>query len=218
MISILIILIVRCFCKIEYFSNSQFGQDDWVLDYFNNKRNGTYLEIGVHDGIKNSNTVKLDRDFGWTGICVDPFMKNMEKRTCKQFHVALGSEDKEVNFVMADGLSGAEEYSLSAEHNGLYADSLKDKSQKKVQMLRVDDILSHSGLPSIIDYMSLDVEGSEMDILKSFPFDKYCVRYSTIETNNDKAKEKEMTEFMKGKGYTFLKHEEVDHVFINPCD
>lgn len=44
--------------------------------------------------------------------------------------------------------------------------------------------------------MSLDVEGVEMDILKSFPFDKYCVKYATIETNNNKEKEKEMEEFM----------------------
>tara|TARA_B100001093_G_scaffold371867_1_gene356827 strand:+ start:340 stop:510 length:171 start_codon:yes stop_codon:yes gene_type:complete len=42
------------------------------------KKNGTYLEIGVYDGEKNSNTYILDKDYNWKGVCVDPFMKNME--------------------------------------------------------------------------------------------------------------------------------------------
>jgi len=79
------------------------------------------------------------------------------------------------------------------------------------------DVLKETNLPNVIDYMSLDVEGSEMDILEIFPFDKYCVKYATIETNNDKNKEKKMESLMKSKGYEFLTHKNVDHIFINDC-
>ena len=61
--------------------------------------------------------------------------------------------------------------------------------------------------------MSLDVEGSEMEILRAFPFEQYCVRFSTIETNNDEAKERELRAFMLERGYTFLGHAGVDDYF-----
>ena len=61
--------------------------------------------------------------------------------------------------------------------------------------------------------MSLDVEGAEMDILKSFPFDKYCIKYATIETNNEKEKEKELEEFMRKRGYKFEGPYKTDHIF-----
>lgn len=79
------------------------------------------------------------------------------------------------------------------------------------------DVLSETRMPSIIDYLSLDVEGSEMDILKVFPFDKHCIRYATIETNNDKETEKELEAFMAERGYAFVEHLGVDHHFTNSC-
>lgn len=86
---------------------------------------------------------------------------------------------------------------------------------KKVPVRTPEDVFTEANLPSTIDYMSLDVEGSEMDILKSFPFDKYCVKYATIETNNNK--QKEMEEFITQRGYKFEGHKEVDHIFSNIC-
>ena len=72
-------------------SMSQYKQDLRVLEHHKHKRKGTYLEIGVWDGESISNTALLDRKYGWSGVCVDPFMKNMSARTCQQVHAALGS-------------------------------------------------------------------------------------------------------------------------------
>jgi FkbM family methyltransferase len=205
-------------------SRAQFGQDLWALEYHNHKRDGTYLEIGVHDGEKENNTVMMDQEYGWRGVCIDPMMKNMEKRSCQQFNVALGSEPGEADFRYGDGsfdkgdqgLSGLDKFATS-DDNKQWKDAVSNFKIKKVQVRTPEDVFKEANLPSTIDYMSLDVEGAEMDILRSFPFDKYCVKYATIETNNDKEKEKEMEEFMTQRGYKFEGHKEIDHIFSNTC-
>jgi len=51
---------------------SQAGQDYWVYgEVFNEKRNGFFLDIGAHDGIYLSNTLLLEKRYGWNGICIE---------------------------------------------------------------------------------------------------------------------------------------------------
>ena len=197
--------------------NSQFRQDDWVIDFHNGKRDGTYLEIGVHDGETDNNTFRLDKDYGWKGVCIDPFMQNMEKRSCQQLHIALGPRNDNVEFVKEGGHSGVHEYVTSDIHNAKNAHRLRDTKTVTVEMQTPARALEQTTLPNVIDYMSLDVEGAELDVMKNFPFEKYCVRYATIETNNDSSRERELTATMEAHGYTFVKHEGVDHVFSHDC-
>jgi len=52
---------------------SQLGQDKFVIEkIFNNKKNGTFVEVGAHDGVHLSNTVSLEKFFSWSGVCVEP--------------------------------------------------------------------------------------------------------------------------------------------------
>ena len=203
-------------------SRAQFGQDLWALEHHNHKRNGTYLEIGVHDGENANNTVMMDQEYGWSGVCVDPFMNHMESRSCQKFYVALGSEPGEADFRYGGDnenhsvFAGLDKFATT-DDNKMHKDAVSNFKMKKVPVRTPEDVFTEANLPSTIDYMSLDVEGAEMDILKSFPFDKYCVKYATIETNNDKEKEKEMEEFMTQRGYKFEGHKEVDHIFSNTC-
>jgi FkbM family methyltransferase len=202
-------------------SRAQFGQDLLALEHHNHKRNGTYLEIGVHDGENANNTVMMDQEYGWSGVCIDPFMDNMENRSCQKFYVALGSEPGEAEFRYGENgehsvFAGLDKFATT-DDNKMHKDTVGHFEMKKVPVCTPEDVFAEANLPSTIDYMSLDVEGAEMDILRSFPFDKYCVKYATIETNNDKEKEKEMEEFMTQRGYKFEGHKEVDHIFSNSC-
>lgn len=116
-------------------SRAQFGQDLWALEHHNHKRDGTYLEIGVYDGEKENNTVMMDQEYGWCGVCIDPMMKNMENRSCKQFNVALGSEPGEVDFRYSDGgdqgLSGLDKFATS-DDNKKWKDTVSNFKIKKV--------------------------------------------------------------------------------------
>ena len=60
-------------------SRSQLGQDLTVLKFYNNKRDGYFIEIGASDGIKLSNTYLLESQYGWKGICVEPIPNNYNK-------------------------------------------------------------------------------------------------------------------------------------------
>jgi FkbM family methyltransferase len=157
-------------------SRAQYGQDLSALEYHNHKRNGTYLEIGVHDGENANNTVMMDQEYGWCGVCIDPMMKNMENRSCKQFNVALGSEPGEADFSYGDGsfdegdqgLSGLDKFATS-DDNKKWKDTVSNFKMKKVPVRTPEDVFTEANLPSTIDYMSVDVEGAEMDILKKLP-------------------------------------------------
>lgn len=201
-------------------SKSQYEQDWLALKHHKFKENGNYLEIGVYDGENDNNTVIMDRIYNWKGVCIDPFMKNMDNRTSQNFKVALGSEQGTYTFRGdgSSGLSGIDKFANSNEHNSIHVDTVSKMPVSKVTVRRPFDIIAESKLPNVIDYMSLDVEGSEMDILKSFPFDKYCIKYATIETNNDKKKEKEMEDFMLKLGYKYEGHHILDHIFSNQCN
>jgi len=203
----------------DFESKSQFNQDYLALKHNNFKRNGTYLEIGVHDGEEFNNTFLMDKDYGWTGVCIDPAMHNMARRTAQQFNCALGSEPGETEFCDGGPLSGTKEFVQSMEHNSMWADRAADfVCDKKVQVRTPLDILTESKLPNVIDYMSLDIEGGELDVMSAFPFDKYCVKYSTIETNDDPITEKKLEVLLGANGYAFEGHIGVDHVFTNTCD
>mgnify|MGYP003953788659 CR=1 FL=1 len=227
-IILIIILIVICSCKInsseKFKSKSQFKQDEWVIKHFNGKRDGVYLEIGTNNGEIDNNTTVLEKEYNWKGVCIDPLMYNVKNRSCKKFRVALGSKPGITKYMTSvdnkHGLSGISEFVKSKYNNKVWADRLNEEGVTKeidVEVRTPIDVLEESKIPNVIDYMSLDVEGAEMNILKSFPFDKYCIRYSTIETNDDKNKETELRNFMKSKGYKFVKHEGVDDVFSNDC-
>jgi len=89
-----------------------------------------------------------------------------------------------------------------------------------VQTRTPRELLAAARAPTVIDYLSLDVEGAEMEILRAFPFDEYRVLFATIETNNDAAKEDEMRTFMESVGHVFLGHTGNDDYYasapINP--
>ena len=65
---------------------SQCGQDEWVCEVLGNKKNGVFVEIGSYDGIESSNTLHLEKELGWTGLCIEsnpgPYAKCVTNRTC----------------------------------------------------------------------------------------------------------------------------------------
>ena len=60
-------------------SFSQLEQDLHVIDYYKGIHNKYFVEIGAHDGITMSNTLLLERDYLWHGICIEADPKNYEK-------------------------------------------------------------------------------------------------------------------------------------------
>jgi hypothetical protein len=69
----------------------------------------------------------------------------------------------------------------------------------------------------VIDYLSVDVEGSELDVLRHWPFQRHCVRFMSVETNNNRAKEVELRQFLQERGYELVGHAGVDDFYSREC-
>jgi FkbM family methyltransferase len=200
---------------------SQSGQDAFVLYYFKNKRNGTFIDIGANDGVSLSNTYYLEKDLGWSGICFEPipdiFAKLNKNRTCVKINGGISDKESIEKFTFVDGpshmLSG-----MSKEYDPRHRQRIEKEVsvlggkvvELDIQCYVLNDILEQHGM-SDIDYLSIDTEGNEFKILKTIDFDRFNIQVMTIENNyNDVAQ----TNYIIGKGYKLMGTLEADEIFV----
>lgn len=169
-------------------SMSQLGQDIWVLERTNFKRGGFFVEFGATDGVALSNTLLLETDFAWTGLLAEPnpqFLAALRKnRNATISDACIGPVTGEkVRFILADVFGGMAKHSDGDNHAArrkAYSDA---GDVIDVETISLDDFLTRHDAPHGIDYISVDTEGSEYEILSTFPFEKWDVRCWTIEHN-----------------------------------
>jgi FkbM family methyltransferase len=193
---------------------SQIGQDLAVLKKYRNKRNGYFVEIGASDGIKFSNTYLLETQYNWTGICVealptkmDVLKKNRPKSIC--INKAVFNKSGEiVSFDIAnsfDMLSGISNY---IDKHKSRVDS--NKTTISVETITLNDILEQNKAPLYIDYLSIDTEGTEFEILKSVDLTKYKFGLIDIEHNYVEPRRTEIKHYLISNGYKFLRENKWD--------
>lgn len=175
---------------------SQIGQDRWVAEkVFPGVRDGYFLDVGSWEGYKDSNTWALEQR-GWTGVCVDPFPGDMTGRTCQMFKEAVdGVGGQKVAFAAAGNVGGI------TDHLGLWKDGVKGAQTVELTTTTLADILRRAQAPSFIHFMSLDIEGAELEALKGFPFDRYRLGALAIEHNYEEPKRTDIEQFLAAKGY-----------------
>ncbi|WP_158971867.1 FkbM family methyltransferase [Chachezhania sediminis] len=186
-------------------SVSQLGQDLWVLERTNQMQGGFFVEFGATDGILLSNTFLLETGFGWRGICAEPnpafFRKLRANRSCTVApDCILDETGRTVDFVLADEFGSIAEHADSDDYATRRA-AVRDRGDViRLQTVSLDDFLKKYGAPHRIDYMSVDTEGSEYEILAAFPFDQWDVRLLTVEHNFSPLREK-IRVLLEGHGY-----------------
>jgi len=200
-----------------------FGQDRFVVEALGGQRGGFFLDSGASDGIKGSNTLLLESAYGWTGICVEPneefFRLLVRNRSCRCVCACLYDRDGSVDFVSAEVLGGIlDEYhpSLLERATRLYGIAV-DAAGRPNTVVRpartVRSVLRECAAPKVIDYWSLDTEGSELAILRSFPFDEYDVRVLTVEHNWLPARE-EIKTLLEARGFQRVRELTVDDCYV----
>ena len=156
---------------IKYFSKSQAGQEYWAAKESGFKNDGFFIDIGAHNGMFLSNTSVLERNLGWKGICIeaDPERFRGLEKTRLSTNVCVATRDYE----------GYCSFNPDAVDGFVEADS--NTGETKCDTL--DNILEKHNAPETIDYISLDIEGLEYEVLSSFNFLKWDVKLWTIEHN-----------------------------------
>ncbi len=185
-------------------SKSQLRQDLFVLSHLDFKRNGFFVEFGATNGVDLSNTYLLEKEFGWTGILAEP---------AKHWHQDLKANRSsfiETSCVWRDSgsllnfnealenaeLSTVESYSSS----DLHAETRKLSKSYQVKTISLEDLLDKYKAPREIDYLSIDTEGTEYEILGNFNFDKYRFKVITCEHNHTPLKE-QIFDLLSKNGY-----------------
>lgn len=160
-------------------THSQFGQDLFVLEYiFKNKNTGFFIDIGGNHPIHCNNTFLLEKK-GWTGIALEPqeFLRKLWKdaRSTPCLPYAIGPENKTITFVEGleeDGLSGVQG------HNKV----TKASHAIQVEQITLTQLAKQYNI-DYIDYVSIDVEGYEMEVLKGIDFDSLNIKVIGIEND-----------------------------------
>ncbi len=185
---------------------SQLGQDLWVLEQTGHKRDGFFVEFGATDGVLLSNTWLLEADYGWRGICAEPnpqfFAKLRANRNCTLApDCIMGQSGQSVEFILANEFGGAADFADYDSHASKRAAFRQNGEVITLQSISLDDFLKKYDAPRCIDYLSIDTEGSEYDILRTFPFEDWDIRLLTVEHNFTPIRE-DIRILLEGHGYS----------------
>ena len=202
---------------------SQYQQDKIVYEmFFKNKKNGTFVEIGASGA---SNCYFFEKNMGWNGLAIDGYKKLYEEikkyRKCTVLYKILSDEEGEDEFIEVKGYghlySGLmskmpEEQKLRIKRVLTKEDNKKENFGAKIRKVKTEklsNVLEEHNITHI-DYLSIDTEGSEIEILSTVDFDKVNIDVITIEDNFNIPK---YTEFFEKRGYTLIKKAHVDKIF-----
>jgi FkbM family methyltransferase len=186
-------------------SHAQLLQDLFVLYRTKLKRNGFFVEFGATDGVDLSNTCLLERDHGWTGILAEPFpvwhaALAANRRAVIDHRCVWTSSGDRMAFIASrePELAGLQ---ATADEDMHAARRATDAGEIQVTTVSLLDLLEQHGAPRDIDYLSVDTEGSEFDILAAFDFSRYRIRIVSVEHNYMETKREAIRELLARHGY-----------------
>lgn len=203
---------IPVFLRLLSKAKSQIGQEFYVLSELNLKREGFFVEFGATNGVDISNTYLLESEFGWSGILAEPATCwHEELKRNRKCHIETrcvwsdSNSTLSFNEVATPDLSTINSFSASDLHRKARAVG----KTYKVKTVSLVDMLDDYNAPKVIDYLSIDTEGSEFDILKAFDFSKYQFRVITCEHNFTPMREK-LFDLLTSNGYV-RKHVDVSN-------
>lgn len=196
---------------------SQAGQDRIVDRLLNGKAGGVFVDVGGYDGVTGSNTLFFEVFRKWSGILIEPAPTQLRLATAARNCPCLG-------YAVAGAAGTAEFLEVTSGYTQMsgfldsYDDALLKKVRKnprhgevvhKLEKQTLNDILAEQKLEQI-DFLSLDVEGGELEILESFDFKAADIDIWTIENNRQSS---DLPKLMDAKGYKLVEFAGVDDLF-----
>jgi FkbM family methyltransferase len=189
------------FMRLIKASRSQLRQDMFVLITLDFKRDGYFVEFGATDGVELSNTYLLEKELGWTGILAEPSRAWHEKlhenrKSQIESRCVWKKSGETLTFHEAD----AGEFSAIKEYSQKGRNLNKPGRDYTVKTASLEEMLDQHNAPKEIDYLSIDTEGSEYEILSAFNFEKYRFRVITVEHNFQPQRE-QILRLLQKNGY-----------------
>jgi len=189
---------------------SQFGEDLLIFEFFKNSPPGFFVEAGAYDGEFASNTLLLE-SLGWRGLLVEPHpemaarCRNVRPNSIVE-EAALGPANASgfVEFTCADAPNGGAALSfVEVEASHLDRCAKEECRLHKIQVpyRPLDELLDP--LTDRVDFLSLDVEGMEMSVLRGFDLERFRPRMLLLEMQNDN-RDRAVSAYLENAGYRHL--------------
>ena len=207
-----------------FFNNSQFGEDKKIIKLFKEEKKGTYLDLGCFHPIRQNNTY-LFYKLGWKGINVD-----LNPLTIELFNIARPND---INICVAiSGKKGSKnlffDHELSSlnticKNHTLFLREAFNKTNLKKKKIKTDtlnNILKKNKINKV-DFMNIDIEGNELEVLKTINFNKLDIKVICIEivnyefySNKIKINKKKIFNILKKNNYRLKFKTSVNYIFI----
>jgi FkbM family methyltransferase len=183
-------------------SRSQLRQDLFVLSETDFRRDGFFVEFGALDGVRLSNTYLLEKAFSRRGVLAEPALcwrdaLKHNRDASIETRCVWRESNVELEFceTTGAGLSTLAQFA----HNDARHRSMRGRAYR-VETISLLDMLSQFQAPEHIDYLSIDTEGSEFEILSAFDFSRYTFDVITCE-HNFSANRQAVHELLSRHGY-----------------
>jgi FkbM family methyltransferase len=197
--------------------HSQSGQDKFLEEIiFKGFKNGFYMDIGAHDGISINNTLYFNRVHGWKGVNVEPIKSVFDNLVINR------PDDINLNCAISD-TEGLQEFLCNTGYTEMLSGLKNMYDQRHFQRL-IKENISNGGktntimvdakrIESVCDkhtihhihYLSIDVEGAELSVIKSINFDKVFIDVIQFENNYNDHTCDEIISYLSNKNYTLIK-------------
>lgn len=212
---------IQIFIKKFIKKNFKINKIDKALAKYLNYKKGYFIEIGANDGINQSNTIYLENKLAWNGVLVEPirnkFLELKKNRSQKNFFfnnacTSFSYKKKFVEMMYSDLMTTSDKLendiddpSKHAREGVIHLDKGIKIHKFSAKSERLNKILLTVNAPKLIDFFSLDVEGSEIEVLKGIDFSSYNFKYLLIETRNFK----KISQFLFNRNYKMI--EKITH-------
>lgn len=185
---------------------SQFGEDRLIHEIFRHKSNGFCIEVGANDGVNDSTTIFFEK-IGWDCLLIEPnpeLCKAIrEVRTGLLFECAVSDKPGDATLYVAEGAERSHGVSTICEDQEAHERILNYGFTVKpvmVKAMTLNEILSASKINAPIDFLSIDVEGHELAVLRGFALDTWNPTLILVEDNSNN-KDKSVSEYLSTFGY-----------------
>lgn len=204
---------------------SQDNQDKFLEEnIFKGYKNGIFVDVGAHDGISLNNTLYFENNHNWSGINIEPiktvYDKLIDNRPkCNNLNVAVCNNDGTTEFICNTGytemISGIKNTFDIRHYRRLYIENQKMGGKTNVivvNTLKLETIFDKFNTRHI-NYLSIDVEGGEFEVIKSINFDKVFIDVIGFENNyNDTSIP--IVEYLSNRNFVIIK-KSLDIFMIN---
>jgi FkbM family methyltransferase len=190
------------------------NEDTTILNYFKDKKNGFYVDVGCYHPIHRNNTHLLHMQ-NWSGVNIDTSqfsidLFNFMRPKDLNYNCAISDKNKNIKLFYQKELS-----QLSTIEKGQAESVFQGEiKEKEIEAFTLDEILSRDKYKdSKIDLLDIDVEGADLKVLRGLSFDKFKPELVCVEIHAKEIEKSDIYNFLIDKNYKLLWSGVFSHIF-----